>query len=299
MKNLNKVIAITTVAAMSFGCLSVYAAGMPEKAGQMPFRSVSAKAEMKTGANNGAVDKTNMNTVLPENRLNNKNMSGNIGGEMGEKVITAIGAEDFMRSGKGGKGMKGEMTEKAEMTEEEKAAKIEELKADLAEKLETGEITQEKYNEIIAAIKAGDFMRGGNGGKGVKGEMTEEEKVAKIEKRKADLAEKLETGEITQEKYDEIIAAIEAGDFMRSGKNVKGMKGKMTKKAEMTEEEKAAKIEELKADLAEKLEAGEITQEKYDEIIAAINAGNFMRGGKGGRSMKGAMSEKADQNVIS
>lgn len=47
------------------------------------------------------------------------------------------------------------------------------------------------------------------------------------------------------------------------------------KPCEMTEEEKAARIENFKAKLAEKLAAGEITQEKYDEIIANMESGNF------------------------
>ena len=54
----------------------------------------------------------------------------------------------------------------------------------------------------------------------------------------------------------------------------------------MTDEEKTAKIEELKANLAAKLEAGEITQGKYDEMLAKIEAGDYMFGGRGGR-MKG------------
>lgn len=44
---------------------------------------------------------------------------------------------------------------------------------------------------------------------------------------------------------------------------------------ELTEEEKAAKIEEAKKSLAEKLAAGKITQEQHDEMLAKIEAGDF------------------------
>ena len=58
-------------------------------------------------------------------------------------------------------------------------------------------------------------------------------------------------------------------------------------KVAMTEEEKTAKIEKLKTDLATKLEAGEITQEEYDDAVAEIEAGNFKLGSKDGRNLKG------------
>ena len=57
-------------------------------------------------------------------------------------------------------------------------------------------------------------------------------------------------------------------------------------KVAMTEE-KTAKIEKLKTDLATKLEAGEITQEEYDDAVAEIEAGNFKLGSKDGRNLKG------------
>ena len=51
---------------------------------------------------------------------------------------------------------------------------------------------------------------------------------------------------------------------------------------ELTEEEKAAKIEKIKAKLAEKLAEGKITQEEYDAELARIEAGDFRHGhGKG------------------
>ena len=123
--------------------------------------------------------------------------------------------------------------------------------------------------------------------------MTEEEKTAKIEKLKTDLATKLEAGEITQEEYDEKLAKIVAGDFIRGDKGGRSVKGE---KPEMTDEEKAAKIEELKTDLATKLEAGEITQEEYDDAVAEIEAGNFKLGSKDGRNLKGERKNFKNRN---
>jgi len=67
---------------------------------------------------------------------------------------------------------------------------------------------------------------------------------------------------------------------------------------EMTEEEKAAKIEELKTDLAAKLEAGEITQEEYDEKLAKIESGDFRLDSKGGRGIKDTKRTKKANDEI-
>lgn len=72
----------------------------------------------------------------------------------------------------------------------------------------------------------------------------------------------------------------ENGDFKFS----RGMKGE--KPEEMTEEEKEAKLEEIKAELASKLEAEEITQEEYDEMLAALESGKFKSGKMGFRGMR-------------
>lgn len=49
----------------------------------------------------------------------------------------------------------------------------------------------------------------------------------------------------------------------------------------LSEEEKEAMIEKIKASLAEKLTAGKITQEEYDAAIAKIESGDFRLCGKG------------------
>ena len=114
--------------------------------------------------------------------------------------------------------------DKPELTEEEKAAKAEKMKAKLAEKLAEGKITQEEYDAELARIEAGDFKPDRRGGrdKADKPELTEEEKAAKAEKMKAKLAEKLAEGKITQEEYDAELARIESGDFKPDHKGGKG-----------------------------------------------------------------------------
>ena len=57
---------------------------------------------------------------------------------------------------KGGK----DKADKPELTEEEKAAKAEKMKAKLAEKLAEGKITQEEYDAALARIEAGDLKHG-------------------------------------------------------------------------------------------------------------------------------------------
>ncbi|MDD6564286.1 MAG: hypothetical protein PUF08_04315 [Clostridiales bacterium] len=65
------------------------------------------------------------------------------------------------------------------------------------------------------------------------------------------------------------------GDFKQMGRGFDKMNGQMPEKPELTDEQKAQLLEDMKAKLAEKLEAGEITQEEYDERIAAIESGDF------------------------
>lgn len=228
MKNLTKFVVGATAIIMSLCCVSAYAAETPAKADRNNQKqSVFVNMEMKMGAerNNGIADKTN---------VQNGNTKPAFSKEMpvDEKAVE-IAEDDMLKKGKEkfeAKPKRNNMEEKNMSTEiaEEKTAKIEELKADLAAKLEAGEITQEEYDKAVAKIKGEDFMFGGNGGRDMKDEkpeeveMTEEEKAAKIEELKADLAAKLEASEITQEEYDEAISKIAVEDFehgRKIGKN--------------------------------------------------------------------------------
>lgn len=123
--------------------------------------------------------------------------------------------------------------------------------------------------------------------------LTDEENASRLEEFKADLAAKLEAGKITQEKYDAIISAIESGKFPFVGKYGKNIKCEKPRKNWLTDEENAAKLEKFKANLAAKLEAGKITQEKYDKIISAIESGNFEQFGEcHGKSINASATQK-------
>ena len=167
-----------------------------------------------------------------------------------------------------------EMTEREkpeEMTEEEKAARLEKTKAKLAERLQAGEISQEEYDKMLEAIETTGKIPKRGMGKGPENpeKMTEEEKAVRLEEMKAKLAERLQAGEISQEEYDKILEAIET-----TGKIPKRGMGKGPENPEkMTEEEKASRLEEMKAKLAERLQAGEISQEEYDKMLEGIENG--------------------------
>ena len=127
----------------------------------------------------------------------------------------------------------------------------------------------------------------------------EAKRIEMQEDMKARLAQDLADGKITQEQYDERIAAIENGEMpgMRGGRS--GFCGEMPEltdeqKAEM-EAKKAGMLEEMKTRLAQELADGKITQEQYDERIAAVENGKMhgMRGGKQG--FNGEMPELTDE----
>lgn len=133
--------------------------------------------------------------------------------------------------------------------------------AEVTEALRTHErpAFSENAEEFKVNFKFGMVRSGGDR---EKIEMTDEEKAAKLEAFKNTLAEKLSSGEITQEEYDDAIAKMESGEFTFGGKAFKGMKGEKPetfsfdsehfqnmkdKLSEMTDEEKAAMLENLKA----------------------------------------------------
>lgn len=100
------------------------------------------------------------------------------------------------------------------------------------------------------------------------------------EKREQILSEKLEEGVISQEKYDEIMEAIESGEF-KGPCGRKGFAGRWNSEnagewtGEWTEEQKAEWLDKMKDIFSDKLENGEISQEEYYQIMEAIESGEF------------------------
>ena len=175
---------------------------------------------------------------------------------------------------------------KVSFSQEQREILTEKIKVDLEEMLKAEEITQEQYDEVIEKIEKGGFKAPAMGmhpmGKpDKKFEMTEEKKTEMTAKFKEDLAQKLEKGEITREEYEERINAIENGEFKGFGRGpAMGMPPK-GERPEITEEQKAEMTAKFKEHIAAKLEKGEITQEKYDEMITAVENGEFKGFGRG------------------
>ncbi len=132
-------------------------------------------------------------------------------------------------------------------------------------------------------------------------ELTEEQKAEMQEKALERLNKQLENGEITQEEYDTMLTAIENGEFRfggkRPGRKPMGKPGsdvsfKKDSEAyekppvpELTEEQKAEMKEKAIEKLNKELENGKITQEEYENVLEAIENGEFasgFRGKKGG-----------------
>lgn len=90
-----------------------------------------------------------------------------------------------------------------------------------------------------------------------------------------DLKEMLDAGQITEKQYEYVSARVEKGGFgghgFGFGKQMPG-KGKMP---EITEEQKEEFKAKIKENLKAKLDAGEITQEQYDEFIKGVESGDF------------------------
>jgi len=123
-------------------------------------------------------------------------------------------------------------------------------------------------------------------------ELTEEQIAERAENARARLEQKLADGDITQEQYDEKLAAIESGDFRGSGnRGQRGSRGDRSSRHEnLTDEEiaerAAARAERAIAKIDQKLADGDITQEQYDEKLAAIESGEFRGSGRGSRDGK-------------
>lgn len=104
----------------------------------------------------------------------------------------------------------------------------EDIKTDLEEKLNKGEITEEEYNKIIGEIESGEFRPGFKPEfenndefkkpREEKKELTEEQKAQMLEKKKEFLEKIFQEGKITEEEYNKQIENIENGNFeMRMG----------------------------------------------------------------------------------
>ena len=65
----------------------------------------------------------------------------------------------------------------------------------------------------------------------------------------------------------------------------------------LTEEQIAERVESIREKLAQRLEDEKITQEEYDEKIAALESGEYPLHGRGSRGSKGDKTEKPDDSI--
>ena len=129
----------------------------------------------------------------------------------------------------------------------------------------------------------------------VRMELTEEERAERAAARREHLEQRLEQrladGSITQEEYDEYMAAIESGEYPARGGGKGKSKDRDSERTPLTEEQIAERIDKMRDKLAQDLADGKITQEQYDEKIEALDNGEFpsrdrTKGNKTGKSSK-------------
>ena len=113
-------------------------------------------------------------------------------------------------------------------------------------------------------------------------ELTEEQIAERAEHMRERLDQRLADGRITQEDYDERLAAIESGEFPMSGRRSRD-RGEGRERPELTEEQKAERIAQMKEKLEQRLADGSITQEEFDEKTAALESGEYPFSGRGKR----------------
>ena len=144
---------------------------------------------------------------------------------------------------------------------------------------------------------AGDRGRDRDRGS-VRAELTEEQIAERVENMRERLAQRLADGRITQEEYDERIAAIESGDFQMSGRRSRDRgEGRVRgERVELTDEQRAERIAQMRERLEQRLADGSITQEEYDEKNAALDSGEFPLSGRSGRG-GGSRSDKEEAPV--
>ena len=117
----------------------------------------------------------------------------------------------------------------------------------------------------------GSMKKGQRGHNNMEGShLTEEQQTERIEQKKERLGEQLKEGNITQEQHDEALTAILEGKkpALFGGGHFRNVEG-----SHLTEEQQAERTEQRKERLAEQLKEGNITQEQYNEAVAAVAEG--------------------------
>lgn len=192
-----------------------------------------------------------------------------------------------------------------EMTKEEKLEKVDAMLAGLEEKYNNGDIDEERYTTAkekmedmrVKIENDEEVFFGRKGGKRGKKphkvdftNLSQEEILAKIDEKLANLEEKYSAGDLTEEKYtaikeniQDMRTKVENGEKIFDGKLKEKFEGKkregfgdkIREKKDgfqgLTKEEHLTKLQEHLTNLDEKLSEGEIDQERYDAVKEKIN----------------------------
>ncbi len=151
------------------------------------------------------------------------------------------------------------------------AERLATLETTLAEKVAAGEITQEQADEFLSRAQEGDFL-GRDGLDGMRG--GEFGKRASLEDASPEAQAAL--AGVLNMSVDELQTAVESGQRLDEIADAQGVEMDAIK-AVMNE----FRLAEMESTLAEKVAAGDITQEQADAILERAQSGDFMD--KGGR----------------
>jgi len=125
-----------------------------------------------------------------------------------------------------------------ELTEEQIAERVENARERLQQRLNDGRITQDEFNERIAALDSGEYQFSGRSSRGSgsrdrgsdRAELTDEQRAQRLAERLESARERLEQrladGSITQEEYNEKLEALESGEYPSSSRNRRGSENK-------------------------------------------------------------------------
>jgi uncharacterized membrane protein len=130
----------------------------------------------------------------------------------------------------------------------------------------------------------------------VRVELTEEQIAERVENARERLQQRLNDGRITQEEFNDRIAAIDSGEYPSSDRSRRGgSRERSGERTELTEEQRAQRhaerLENAIERLEQKLADGNITQEEYNEKLAALESGEYPFSGGNKRSSRADRDE--------
>ncbi|MCL2663710.1 MAG: SHOCT domain-containing protein [Oscillospiraceae bacterium] len=147
---------------------------------------------------------------------------------------------------------------------------------------------------IVTNVASARGRDGGRDRNRVRVELTEEQIAEREEHARERLQQRLDDGRITQDEFNERIAAIDSGEYQFSGRSGRS-RDRNVERAELTDDQRAERLANAKERLEQRLADGSITQEEYDEKLAGLESGEYpfsSRDRRGSRNRE----EKSEEN---